>query len=668
MAFRDYSTTPRLNTTIGDGIFIGPNMARDDVREALQTLAADGRDLYDLLNTTLIGGASPYIWADSAAGSDTSSGLSRARAKQSLSAASALYSSATPILALVAGSAWREDLPIDGDYEVVVDGVGPMLTIDGSDIVTGWTLHATQPNVYQVSFTHEGATNTTARLRVFEDDEILTRVADVATCNSTAGSFVDATVGATGSGDTRTQTIYIRPTVAGNPDTNGLRIEITKREYVIVAPSETDIAVRGPLEVRRAIGNNGGVNMNGDGHVTQVLTADGSKHGMLVGANAVSDCIAWRLDKPVAAEGSNTLFVFYQNDPTGKSVVASRCGAVQPDAAGTALSGHVCFLAHASAPGLYYDTMTIRQCWGDGPVFGGHPTGGTVQLEEGCHWRALALVQAIGDYEVRYTTGTVPESIGGTTSEASQLSEQTFTDCAYWFGLRTSTSPSCFQLVGRTSDSDLAVVLDHSAFVMEHGTAFGAAMFGTGAANGGSLTASYSLIVGENGSAIDLPTGVSYVGDFNVFWTTNQFSAATDTLFNHHGVAKATLTLWQAATSQDANSCYLKTADQTAGGANAFFLGWAEAAPATDLSTVGPAVGDFRVNPAAKVYNAAGTGFTGTFPNGTTPITAAGPRKHWDWNRGEPVAGAPEVWPTVPTSLTAARSYVRNPAAWDWAA
>lgn len=47
MAFQDYSSTPASNTTIGDSTFIGPNMPRDNVRPALQQLAADGRELYD---------------------------------------------------------------------------------------------------------------------------------------------------------------------------------------------------------------------------------------------------------------------------------------------------------------------------------------------------------------------------------------------------------------------------------------------------------------------------------------------------------------------------------------------------------------------------------------------------------------------------------------------
>jgi hypothetical protein len=52
MAFKDYSNTPASNTALGDGTFIGPNMARSSVRPALQQLAADGRGLYDVVQST----------------------------------------------------------------------------------------------------------------------------------------------------------------------------------------------------------------------------------------------------------------------------------------------------------------------------------------------------------------------------------------------------------------------------------------------------------------------------------------------------------------------------------------------------------------------------------------------------------------------------------------
>ncbi len=66
MAFEDYSTNPGLNTIIGDDTFIGPNMPRDNVRPALQQLAADGRGLYDTVNTLASSGMNtdPLLRAD----------------------------------------------------------------------------------------------------------------------------------------------------------------------------------------------------------------------------------------------------------------------------------------------------------------------------------------------------------------------------------------------------------------------------------------------------------------------------------------------------------------------------------------------------------------------------------------------------------------------------
>lgn len=49
MAFRDYSLTPADNTQIGEDIYVGPNMFRNHVRDAIQQLAADGRELADEL-------------------------------------------------------------------------------------------------------------------------------------------------------------------------------------------------------------------------------------------------------------------------------------------------------------------------------------------------------------------------------------------------------------------------------------------------------------------------------------------------------------------------------------------------------------------------------------------------------------------------------------------
>lgn len=74
MAFKDYSTTPASNTTIGDDIYIGPDMARNDVREALQQLSADGRDVYDTFIGALTAGGVGYYASQVAGEAATETG------------------------------------------------------------------------------------------------------------------------------------------------------------------------------------------------------------------------------------------------------------------------------------------------------------------------------------------------------------------------------------------------------------------------------------------------------------------------------------------------------------------------------------------------------------------------------------------------------------------
>lgn len=63
MPFQDYSNTATANTELEGSLFIGPNMARNDVRPALQQLAADGRGLYDEVVARGAGGALPAFIA-----------------------------------------------------------------------------------------------------------------------------------------------------------------------------------------------------------------------------------------------------------------------------------------------------------------------------------------------------------------------------------------------------------------------------------------------------------------------------------------------------------------------------------------------------------------------------------------------------------------------------
>ena len=131
--------------------------------------------------------------------------------------------------------------------------------------------------------------------------------------------------------------------------------------------------------------------------------------------------------------------------------------------------------------------------------------------------------------------------------------------------------------------------------------------------------------------------------------------------FHDNGVVYGGLdmTTFQAASGQDANRVFLKHADQVSGNGIAFWLGVSSGANA------GPADGDWRINPSARVYSGSGTQLSGVFADGTTPITAAGPQEYYNFNTRSVTSGVP-VLPTLPTSLSEYRTYIEDPTAWDF--
>lgn len=60
MSFSAYSTTPASNTSI-NGISIAENCAAANVNNALRQIAADGRELYNIVSAISVSGYMPLI-------------------------------------------------------------------------------------------------------------------------------------------------------------------------------------------------------------------------------------------------------------------------------------------------------------------------------------------------------------------------------------------------------------------------------------------------------------------------------------------------------------------------------------------------------------------------------------------------------------------------------
>ncbi len=584
------------------------------------------------------------VYVDSVGGSDSNSGGSVYEPLASLAVARTAILAKGPgaSLALKRGSHWRESLDFTGVPNLKISSygtTGPQPVIDGADIVTNWSATPAQSTVYQATVLHD-TPNNTYRLTVYEDGLLLTRVADIAIAQSTPGSFVDKK-GSDGS----PVTVYIHPKDSGNPTTSGKTYEVSVRTFGLVAGEGSTI---NGVHTQRVTDNNGSLNMVNvpASTIRKTLAAWGTKHNIGIGSGSVSDSVTYAADPPTSYEPSNTALVAYQaNIPPNTSYLFERVGCLQPEGIGP---GGAVATAHSSDDTLF-GSGTFRQCWVKGRLFFGAP-GSTSSWEdetvEGCYSdRSFNLGMARGN--VRYALAYSSSAYGAANVIATAKIENSaaYVEARYPNGNYNEV----FRLSGPAD-----VTISESAFSAAS-TPDGVVFFGNTTADSGTLDINHTVFY-SGYQHLQIIPGLAYTGDFNVFWQNSSPSIFFRSYRN--GVQYDTLSSWQTATGQDTHSVYLKTADQTQGNPNAFWLGVAS------NQNSGPQVGDFRVNPNARVYGGNNVAYIGTFPDGVTPITKAGPQSHWDWNARKAAPGAPAGFPNVPETLEEAKQYVVAPENW----
>jgi hypothetical protein len=567
------------------------------------------------------------VYVDSRNGDDTNDGTGPSTAKRTLTAAAGLLGPGS-VLHLVRGSHWRETLVVSANRaRVQAFGEGDPPVIDGADVVSGWTPVPGASRVWQTEVTHEGYG--THRLTVYEDGELLTRVPDRNTCEQTAGSFVDIK-----GGDGSPLVVQIHPRGGDNPDSNGRTYEVSRRLYALRIDAH-GVTVSG-VETLRQIHNDGSlaaVPLTGV-EVDKTLMADGTKHNAVIGSGTIRDSIAYGSDEVTALEPSNIAFTFHMPDPSGESVTVERVGTIGIEGGD--------FLAHNSGSGAYA-SITLRQIWGIDTRFPSLPDPSFGTTLDGAFYRGGVSLPV--NVPITRMLAILPPASG-----ASNLYGSTrYTDCAIFAEDRYSVAN--YDEILR-ANSDGTIVLDHLAIA---GPRTYSTVFGLAGMTNGSL-ASHGCVFFGGQAHLKIASGATYAGDHNVFHTTHP-DTAFELFCERSGTAHTTLSGWQAATGQDASSVWLKDEDQT--GANAFWLGIS-----SGLNN-GPVDGDWRINPHARVYNAAGAALTGTFADGT-PITRAGPQTHWDWNARTAKPGPARSWPRVPETRADSRAYIRDPAGWNF--
>lgn len=577
-------------------------------------------------------------YVDSVNGLDANSGLTSALPKQTLAGVPTL--TAGQSVALARGSTWREQFNIAANnVRVGVYGTGAMPILDGADVATTWTQPdaGTYPNVWSRSWTRTSATTTGEEKLGLWIDGVRPRYATNATTdlNASAGWFTTSLT-------TQTSTVSIYS--ADDPNSNGKVYEITKRHYginghTVTNAARTGVTITGKVEIKRCVGHYNALTGPSGSAVSGLLLRDGNIHHLTTEGATTTDCIATEYSPNTTAPSP---FVAYRTVGTGFSHTFRRCLSLFPGGTGRLASG--AFYMHASTPSTT-QSLTLEGCASRGSTF--------VTADS-------ALITVTGGY----AEDTIATALGNTSANATYES-------MLILDLTAAADVNGTRAIRRLSTAYTFTASNVAAYTLKgivfQNTAGGtkpiitncALLSGVSGNNfeGGEAAMTYTICIG-GGRQLQTATS-SYTGDYNVFQQTGQAGCLFNWNGNNYLTVGTALGLFQAASGQDTNSVFLKATDQTTSNANAFWLGVKEGG-------TGPAAGDFRINPAAKVYSGAGTAFTGTFADGVTAITLAGPQQHWDFNLRALVAGPPERYPVLPATVAECRTYLESPTTWDF--
>jgi hypothetical protein len=315
-------------------------------------------------------GGAPQDWfVDSLAGSDSNDGRSVVTAFSTLSKLQSSIIATGSVIHLARGSLWREELALlPPGSEVRAYGVGPRPIIDGADVAPNASFQKTAglTNVYQISWTHTFSEDggKTAH-RAWENGTRLQRTLDLASCDSTPGSFY-AGIPTAGGPDI----IYVHASDHSDVSANAKIYELTRRRWAIQLYAYRNHAFVYSVHTRRNAHADGSLAV--DGLISDCLAEDGRIHNIFIRGTA-EDTTAWKIEPP-SIYGGATMFVTFEDKIDLPGVTYRRCKAIaEPDAlgptGGTNPNVTVGFFGHTTA-GKIVGTAVYEECEASGVTQG----------------------------------------------------------------------------------------------------------------------------------------------------------------------------------------------------------------------------------------------------------------------------------------------------------
>lgn len=259
-------------------------------------------------------------YVDALNGSDANSGKSRLRAFATIAKLETVFG-AGQSAGLRRGSHWREELNLPGaGCRVRAYGAGERPILDGSNLVSSgaWSKTAGRSYVYQCNITPEWYGSGKDWLNVFEDDWYLERVADLAACDSTPGSYYP-------SGSSGSITLYVHAADDGNPASNGKTYEYTQRKFGLDAYSHANCRITG-VHTMKSLHNDGSLRGGTGSILVDCKASKGSLHNVYIRTGSkLIGCIA---EDGYCGTTNLSLFVGNENSPNNEGLTFVNCQAI----------------------------------------------------------------------------------------------------------------------------------------------------------------------------------------------------------------------------------------------------------------------------------------------------------------------------------------------------
>lgn len=256
------------------------------------------------------------------------------------------------VVALKSGSEWREQITIENDdISIYRYGAGnkPILRCDDVQANASFTKTGGYTNLYNKTLSTNYQSGYPGIVKAYEDDTDLTWAADLATCDSTPGSFhvpVSNSV---------SPELYIHASDSSDVTANGKAYDATVRNSAVFSDNSQNRTVVDGIAGKRNYSESGSFRIYTDSVIRHCYAADGGKHSVFIGPGAAAyGCDAHNAYG--ASSSSPTLYVFNTGTPSGEDVSFYDCVA-RADSAGNVLTG---YYGHYNTSGNFGDVIFSR--------------------------------------------------------------------------------------------------------------------------------------------------------------------------------------------------------------------------------------------------------------------------------------------------------------------